>query len=287
MSTSTEKRNAMIMMATCAILWSTAGIFIKFISWNPLLIAGARSFISAIVLGLFMWKTGRHIIINRYSIFAGIGLSGTCISFVIANKLTTAANAIVLQYTAPIFILLLSYILFKKKMTSSEVLVVIFVTLGISLFFFDDLDRGNLIGNLMGISAGIFLALMFVCIGQVRENDSLRMTGIMIAHTLTTVIGLFALPFVSFTTTSTELFFVLLLGIFQLGIPYVLYSLASKHCSPLACSLIGTLEPLLNTVWVFLFVGEIPGFYALIGALVVIFSISIWLISQRNQAPQV
>lgn len=283
MSIPRENRNAMIMMAICAILWSTAGIFIKFISWNPLIIAGARSFISAIVLGLFMWKTGRHFIINRYSILAGIGLSGTCISFVIANKLTTAANAIVLQYTAPIFILLFSYFLFKKKMTSSEILVVIFVTIGISLFFFDDLDRGNLIGNLMGISAGMFLALMFVSIGQVRENDSLRMSGIMIAHTLTTVIGLFALPFANFHTTSTELLFVLLLGVFQLGIPYVLYSLASKHCSPLSCALIGTLEPLLNPVWVFLFVGEIPGFYALIGAVIVILSISVWLVAQSRE----
>lgn len=284
MSTPREKRNAMIMMAVCAILWSTAGLFIKFISWNPLIIAGGRSLISGAILGFFMWKTGRRLIINRYSVFAGIGLSGSCISFVIANKLTTAANAIVLQYTAPIFILVLSFILFKKKMSLSEVLVVSFVTIGISLFFFDDLSPGNLVGNLMGISAGIFLALMFVCIGQVQESDSLRMSGILLAHTFTTAIGLSALPFVSFTVSSTEIFYLLLLGVFQLGIPYVLYTLASKHCSPLTCSLIATLEPLLNPVWVFLFIGEIPGFYALIGAVIVILSISIWLVSQSRRA---
>lgn len=284
MSTPKEKHNAMIMMAICAVLWSTAGIFIKYISWNPLVIAGSRSIISGLVLWLFMRKTGRRLIINIFSIFAGIGLSGSCISFVIANKLTTAANAIVLQYTAPIFILLLSYILFKKKMTFSEIIVVAFVTIGISLFFFDDLSLGNLLGNLFGISAGIFLALMFVCIGQVQENDSLRMSGILLAHIFTAIIGLSALPFVTFNTTSTEILFVLLLGVFQLGIPYVLYTLASKHCSPLTCSLIGTLEPLLNPVWVFLFIGEIPGFYALIGAFIVIVSISTWLIYQSREA---
>jgi drug/metabolite transporter (DMT)-like permease len=284
MSTPREKNNAMIMMAVCAILWSTAGIFIKYISWNPLIIAGGRSLISGLILGVFMWKTGRQLIINPYSIFAGVGLSGSCISFVIANKLTTAANAIVLQYTAPIFILLLSFILFKKKMTQSEILVVIFVSIGISLFFFDDLSPGNLTGNLMGISAGVFLALMFVCVGQVQESDSLRMSGILLAHTFTTVIGLSALPFVSFTVTSTEILYLLLLGVFQLGIPYVLYTLASKHCSPLTCSLIATLEPLLNPVWVFLFIGETPGFYALIGAVIVIMSISIWLVSQNRKA---
>lgn len=283
MSTPREKHNAMLLMAICAILWSTAGLFIKFISWNPLIIAGGRSFISAIILGAFMWKIGGRLIINRYSLLAGLGLSGCCISFVVANKLTTSANAIVLQYTAPIFILLLSFVLFKKKMTLSEILVVVFVTIGISLFFFDDLTPGNLVGNLFGISAGIFLALMFVSIGQVQENDSLRMSGIMIAHFLTTVIGLFALPFVGFTTTSTEIFYVLLLGVFQLGIPYVLYTMASKHCSPLTCSLIATLEPLLNPVWVFLFIGELPGFYALIGAVIVILSISVWLIAQGRK----
>ena len=280
MSTPKEKHNAMLMMALCAILWSTAGIFIKFIPWNPLIIAGVRSLISGIILGVFMWKTGRRLIINRYSIFAGVGLSGSCISFVIANKLTTAANAIVLQYTAPIFILLLSFLLFKKRMSISEILVVIFVTIGISLFFLDDLSPGSLLGNLFGISAGIFLALMFVCIGQVQENDSLRMSGILLAHSFTTVIGILAFPFVNFSTTSMEIFYVLLLGVFQLGIPYVLYTLASKHCSPLTCSLIATLEPLLNPVWVFVFIGETPGFYALIGAVIVILSISIWLIVQ-------
>ena len=105
----------------------------------------------------------------------------------------------------------------------------------------------------------------------------------MIAHFLTTVIGLFALPFVGFTRTSTEIFYVLLLGVFQLGIPYVLYTMASKHCSPLTCSLIATLEPLLNPVWVFLFIGELPGFYALIGAVIVILSISVWLIAQGRK----
>lgn len=266
-------------MALCAGLWSIAGIFIKWISWHPLQIAGGRSILSGLVLLAFMKATGRRFIVNKYSLLAGIGLSGSCISFVIANKLTTAANAIVLQYTAPIFILLMSALFLKAPLKGRDIGVVLFTGIGIALFFFDELSPGSLTGNLLGILAGIFLALMFVSVGLAAEDDSVRMSGILLAHFFTAVIGSGSLFFADFSTTWQEVLFVVILGIFQLGIPYVLYALASRHCSPLACSLIGTLEPLLNPVWVLLFYGEVPGRAALVGAVIVLGAISAWLVS--------
>lgn len=266
-------------MALCAGLWSIAGIFIKWISWHPLQIAGGRSILSGLVLLAFMKATGRRFIVNKYSLLAGIGLSGSCISFVIANKLTTAANAIVLQYTAPIFILLMSALFLKAPLKGRDIGVVLFTGIGIALFFFDELSPGSLTGNLLGILAGIFLALMFVSVGLAAEDDSVRMSGILLAHFFTAVIGTGSLFFTDFSTTGQEVLFVVILGIFQLGIPYVLYALASRHCSPLACSLIGTLEPLLNPVWVLLFYGEVPGRAALVGAVIVLGAISAWLVS--------
>lgn len=274
-----QQRKAMLMMALCAGLWSIAGIFIKWISWHPLQIAGGRSILSGLVLLAFMKATGRRFIVNKYSLLAGIGLSGSCISFVIANKLTTAANAIVLQYTAPIFILLMSALFLKAPLKGRDIGVVLFTGIGIALFFFDELSPGSLTGNLLGILAGIFLALMFVSVGLAAEDDSVRMSGILLAHFFTAVIGSGSLFFTDFSTTGQEVLFVVILGIFQLGIPYVLYALASRHCSPLACSLIGTLEPLLNPVWVLLFYGEVPGRAALVGAVIVLGAISAWLVS--------
>jgi drug/metabolite transporter (DMT)-like permease len=274
-----QQRKAMLMMALCAGLWSIAGIFIKWISWHPLQIAGGRSILSGLVLLAFMKATGRRFIVNKYSLLAGIGLSGSCISFVIANKLTTAANAIVLQYTAPIFILLMSALFLKAPLKGRDIGVVLFTGIGIALFFFDELSPGSLTGNLLGILAGIFLALMFVSVGLAAEDDSVRMSGILLAHFFTAVIGTGSLFFTDFSTTGQEVLFVVILGIFQLGIPYVLYALASRHCSPLACSLIGTLEPLLNPVWVLLFYGEVPGRAALVGAVIVLGAISAWLVS--------
>ena len=125
MTTATSaKRNSMLLMALCAIMWSLGGIFIKLISWNPLLICGVRSVIAALILGGYMFVTRTPVNFNKYSFGAGIGLSTSCIFFVFANKLTTAANAIVLQYTAPIFILLMSAFLFKQKLHKKEVVVV-------------------------------------------------------------------------------------------------------------------------------------------------------------------
>jgi len=286
MGTIRQQRKAMAMVALCAVMWSIAGIFIKWISWNPLLIAGFRSIISAFILGIFMLYTGRKLKICKYSILAGIGLSGSCICFVVANKLTTAANAIVLQYTAPIFILILSAFFLKKKMRGRDIGVVLLTVIGIALFFFDQLSPGSIIGNILGIIAGLFLAIMLVSVGQASDDDSVRMSGILLAHVFTSIIGTSSLFFVSFQPTSTELLYVVILGVFQLGIPYVLFSVASKYCPPLACSLIGTLEPLLNPVWVFLFYGEAPGIWALFGAAIVIIAISNWIILENKSLPK-
>lgn len=283
MNSKTKERQAMGLMVLCGALWSIAGIFIKWISWNPLLIAGARSIISAIVLGAFMVATGRKLKFNKWTFLAGFGLSLSCICFVMANKLTTAANAIVLQYMAPVFILIISALFLKKKLNKGDIIVVSITVVGIALFFFDQISPGNILGNFLGILAGIFLAVMFVAVGQAKDDDSVRMTGILLAHTITAVVGGISLFFIPFSTTGIEIVYVVILGVFQLGIPYVLYAVASKNCPPLACSLIGMVEPLLNPVWVFIFDGEAPGVFALIGAAIIIITIAWWCIWESKK----
>ena len=281
-----RKNKAMLLMALCASMWSIGGIFIKLISWNPLLIAGARSIISALIIGIYMLCTKTPVKLCRYSIGAGIGLSVSCMFFVAANKLTTAANAIVLQYAAPIFILLMTALIFKQRLKKKEILVVVFAMAGIVLFFFDQLSPGNILGNIFGILAGVFLALMFVMVGQGGKDDSIRMSGILFAHCITAIAGV-PLGLIGTTSvTSTEILFVVILGIFQLGIPYVLYAVASRDCPPLACSLIGMLEPLLNPVWVAIFAGEMPGLFAFIGGAVIIVVVTWWCISENRAASE-
>lgn len=278
------KKTAMLLMVICAILWSMGGIFIKLISWSPLMIAGTRSLIAAVVLGIFMIYKKIPFKLCKYSIGAGIGLSVDCLLFVISNKLTTAANAIVLQYTAPIFILIITAVFFKQKLKKKEIITVTITMIGIVLFFFDQLSPGNILGNLCAIVAGIFMALMFVMVGQGGNDDSIRMSGILIAHCLSALIGIPTGIVGTVSVNGMEIFYILILGVFQLGIPYVLYAIASKDCPPLACSLIGMLEPLLNPVWVAIFVGEMPGVFALIGAAIIISVVTWWCVTGERES---
>ncbi len=277
----TRKNRAMLLMVITAAMWSLGGIFIKLISWSPFLIAGIRSGISGSIMAMYMAATHTRFKLNRYSALAGIGLAFSATLFTIANKLTTAANAIVLQYTAPIFILIISALFLKQKMQRRDVLVVCITMGGMVLFFLDQLSPGNMLGNVFGILAGIFLAQMFVMVGQGGDDDATRMSGIMIAHALTLMIGLpIGIPQTT-EIAAIEIVYVIILGVFQLGIPYVLYGIASRDCPPLACSLIGMLEPLLNPVWVAIFIGEVPGPFALAGAVIIIATVSWWCIRSR------
>lgn len=276
-----RKNKAMLLMVITAAMWSLGGIFIKLISWNPFLIAGVRSGISGSIMALYMAATHTRFKLNRYSILAGMGLGCSATLFTIANKLTTAANAIVLQYTAPIFILLISAVFFKEKMQKQDILVVCITMGGMVLFFLDQLSPGNLLGNILGILAGVTLGQMFVMVGRGGDDDATRMSGILIAHMITLMIGVpVGLPQTE-EVAAIEILYVIILGVFQLGIPYVLYGIASRDCPPLACSLIGMLEPLLNPVWVAIFIGEVPGPFALAGAVIIIATVTWWCIKSR------
>lgn len=275
-STEHDRKKAILQMVICGILWSTGGIFIKLIPWNAFAIAGTRSLIAACVVLLYIKVKKIPFQFNRKSVLSGAFMSGIFFFFVLANKLTTAANAIVIQFTSPVFMLILGAVFLHKKCRKGDIVTVTVTLLGISLFFFDQLSPGNLLGNCLAIVAGLMVAATYLTVGEVDEDT--RMSGVFLGQLFTAVIGL---PFVfltgaEFTPVSTAC--ILALGIVQLGTPYVIFALSMKHCSPLACNLIGVIEPLLNPVWVFLFDGEAPGFYALIGAVIVIVSVVSWCV---------
>ena len=270
------ERRSILLMVICASMWSIGGIFIKLLPWNPLTIAGLRSLIASVCMFTYMRIARISLRLDRRSAVCGVFLALTYLCFVIANKLTTAANAIVLQFICPVFVLVFSALLFHQKMRRADVVAVLFTLLGISLFFFDQLSPGNMLGNVIALMAGFFMALMYLFMGN--GDESTRMSGIFLGHIITALVGV---PFAFFTTTAlttTTVVSILALGIFQLGIPYVLYGISAKHCPVLMVSLISAIEPLLNPVWVFLFDGEAPGLFALLGGVVVILSVTLWCV---------
>lgn len=278
-----EKRIGELQMLACAVMWSISGIIIKYIDWSPLAIAGGRSLVSAVVVVVFMVASKMKPIINKQVIWAGVSLFGCVTCFVTANKMTTAANAIVLQYIAPAFVLIISAVFLKHKLKKIEIAVVASTFLGIILFFVDEIDFDGMMGNFIAICSGLFMAIMFVFNGKL-DLDA-RMTGILVAHLLTATIGL-PIGFATYETviTQQDIMLILLLGVVQLGIPYVLYALAASKISPLSCSLIGMIEPLLNPIWVAIFYGEIPGLFAVLGGVIVIVSVLVHNIWDEKQS---
>lgn len=270
------RRQSILLMVICSVLWSIAGVLIKALPWNPIVIAGLRSLLAAGVMLVYIRASGTKIRLNRYSALSGATLAAQLFLFVAANKLTTAANAIVLQYSAPAFILIFSALYFRQRFYPADLITVAATMGGIAMFFFDRLSAGSLLGNCIALLSGVLLAVNYIISG--RSDADSRMSGILFAHLATAAIGvpmIFAFP-VSFTLPAAA--GILALGIFQLGIPYVLFGLALKNTPPLACSLIGALEPLLNPVWVFLFYGEAPGAFALFGGGVVLVSVTGWCV---------
>ena len=284
-----KENKAIVEMLVCATLWSIAGIFIKFLPWNGFAVASLRSLIAGLTILVYMAIAKVPFRFNKKILITGIftGCVYTC--FVCANKLTTAANAIVLQFTSPVFIVILSAILFKQKFKKADYITDVLTLAGITLTFLDNLEGGYILGNIVSIGAGLFMAGMFVFVGDLDSES--RFSAVFIGQMFTFLVGL---PFVittkpvfNLTTVSS----ILILGIFQLGISYVLYVKATKYCPPLACCLLGVLEPLLNPVWVMIFDGETPGPLALVGGLIVVITITVWCAlgnagSGEAEAPQ-
>lgn len=271
------KRNPIIgilLMLACAVLWSTAGLFIKSVPWNSMVLAGWRGLAGTLTLWAFMRMMRYRVVIDRRTVTIGLCVSGTSILFLIANRLTTAANAIVLQYTSPVFLMVLSALLFKRRYRSLDYLTVAVTVGGIALFFCDQLTPGGMLGNILALIDGVSMGAVYLFTGE--SDEGRRLSGILMGLAITTVAGIpftFAYPPV---VTGASVLAVIAMGFLQLGLPYALYSLALKHCPTLACTLIASFEIILSPLWVWLFLGEMPGTFAIIGSVIIVATITVW-----------
>ena len=264
MDTLSERRKAILFLALAAILWSTSGLFIKILDWQPLSILAARSFFAAIVFLIYLRR-----IPTRFSMWqllaAGMFIL-TQFLFITSTKLTTAANAIFLQYTAPIYVVLLAFWFLREKPSRTDWLSMLIIFLGLTLFFGDKLSTDGFYGNLLAILSGVTSAVMMVSFRAQKNGNPAESN--LIAFLVTAAFGI---PFVLKETWTVESWSILaFLGVFQIGLAFIFFTQGIKHIPALEANLIGTLEPVLNPIWVFLFYGESTGAFALIGGLVVL-----------------
>jgi len=271
-----------IAMLITALLWSTGGLLIKMVPWNPLAITGARGLLAAGVVFLYLRSKRMKLLVSGETLKIAVCLAGVCATFVTANKLTTAANAIVIQYCAPVYVLLYVAFVQKKKLRPLDIAVVPITIFGVALCFVGQIGRGGWTGDVIAVISGMFFAGMFIASENVTEQT--RVNGIMQGQLLTALIGLPVLAFTHPAFTVQAVGGILLLGVFQVGLAYVFYAVALKNAPLLTCSLLAVLEPLLNPVWVFLFNGENPGAWSLAGGVIVVFTITLWYVRDARSA---
>lgn len=247
-----------------AVLWSLGGLIIKGIDWNPLAIAGVRSAIAA-AFQLLCLRTWR-IALSRDLVIAGLLYAAEVLCFVSSTKLTTAANAILLQYTAPVYIALLGPRLLGERASLGDWLAIAATLGGMVLFFLDDLSFAGLAGNLIAVLSGLIYALLIIFLR--RQKVARPADSVVLGNVLMAVVGL---PFCfSGSPGGQGLLMLAFMGVFQTGLAYLLYSFAIRKVEAMESTLILMAEPVLNPVWVFLAMGERPGGYALVGGAVVL-----------------
>lgn len=260
---------ALFLLALTAVLWSLGGLLIKLVSWNPIAIAGMRSLIAAVLILFFIKKPDFKFTPLKFA--SAFVYAATVISFVCATKLTTAANAIILQYTAPVYVAVFGAIFLKEKVKWYDAVTIVIVLGGMILFFVDKLSPGGMLGNILAVFSGVVFALVALLL-RLQKDDS-PLDRIFWGNILTAVVSI---PFLfQSVPDGKSILGIGLLGIFQLGFSYVLFSIAIKNVSALEAVLIPVIEPVLNPVWVALVLHEVPGVFSIIGGTVVLVIITL------------
>ncbi len=264
----TDRSRGVVLLTGAALAWSFGGIWIKLISVHPMATAGGRSLIAGIIV--LIYAGGIRRAPTRRQWLGALAYAGTVTLFVLATRTTTAANAILLQYTAPIWVALASPWLLNEKITRFDWASIVLVLGGMVLLVVDRLVVGNVGGDIMAVASGICFAMGIIALRG--ESSGSPLTIVVIGNAITALIGL---PFFAAQApTGQDLIYLLLLGSLQLALGYILFARGVRYVSALEGTLIPMLEPILNPLWVVLFYAEQPAALALVGGGIIVATVA-------------
>lgn len=264
-----QRRLGTLCVFIAAVLYSIGGLCIKVIPWNGMSINSARNIVALLVVGGYLFISRHKPRFNRWIALGTISVCGTNVLFSLANKLTTAANTIVLQFTAPIFVILLGILFWKKRPEKLEITACALVLLGVVCFFVESLEAGGMLGNVLALISGLTYAGVFL-LNDLPDADPI--SSVFWGDVLSVVLGF---PFLMRETefTATAITSVIILGAFQVGLAYVLMCIGLRTTPAVTASLISGIEPVLNPILVALFYHETIGPLSLAGAVIVVLSV--------------
>lgn len=282
-----DHRRGLVYISTAAMLWSSSGLFIKVLTLTAFQISFFRSLVAAATILLALRLQGRtaECRLRWTDVACALCYAMTVVTFVTATKLTTAANAIFLQFTAPIYLLFLEPWAFRRRIKRKDVLAVSACLGGMVLFFAGHLELRGLIGNALSILSGLCLAGFSLLLKWKRSiHPQENPISAVILGNLG--VGLICLPFVFPVSVSLgQAASLLFLGVFQLGISFMLFTAGQRYVSATAAAITSMLEAVFNPVWVFLGMGERPSPFALLGAGVVM-GVILWYHLDANRQPR-
>lgn len=276
---STKKDYAGVLFAVLsAVCWSFSGVLGKAVSWNSFSIMGFRAAIATVLLG--MARGGFRVRPTRGTLLGALAVTATSLLYLCALRLTTAANAIVLQYAMPAFVILLCWIFYHQRPSLADLITTAFVLLGVTLCSIQGMKSGAFLGDFLAILSAISFAAVFFCARMpgTRPEDYSYL-GNMLSSVL-----LFSLLFdTNIGKEPMDWLYMLLMGLAQTG-GYYFFARATSRIPPLTAALTSNIEPVLNPIWVFLFLGEKPGWLTFVGAAIVLSTVTIY--SMRGSARQ-
>lgn len=261
-----NKHTGTLCVFLAALLYSIGGLCIKVIPWNGMSINGARTLIALVVIGIYLAIIRHKPRFNRWIFLGSLCIFGTNALYSMANKLTTAANTIVLQFTAPIFVIVFSALFWKRRPQKLDIAACVVVFGGVLFFFVDSLEAGGALGNLLAILSGAAYGGVFL-LNDFPDSDAI--SAVFWGDVLSAVTGL---PFLlqEQALAPIALFSLVILGVFQVAVAYILLTIGLRTTPAVTASLVSGIEPVLNPLLVALFYGETIGRFAFIGAAVVI-----------------
>lgn len=267
----------LLYVLAAALLWSTGGLFIKWTTLSGLELSCWRSFFAILTVALLTRHEGFGL--NRVTAIASVLYAVLLILFVLATKTTTAANAIFLQYTAPVYLLILEPIVYKEKFRSRDVITVLVCLGGMGLFFIGQLRPQDVIGNFLALASGLCFAIYILLLRHPRAREVNRASSVIYGNTLAVLL---TLPWGIATLTSInshDLMSAAYLGVIQLGVSYTLFTVGmARGVRSVDAGIICYVEPVLNPVWVFLVLGERPSRWALLGGAIIVVTVIVHMI---------
>src|ERR1043165_3508877 len=285
-STAKAPSSPLLLVLGAAILWSTGGLFIKATHLSPFEVSFGRSFLAVITIVIFTRREGFGL--NGISAITSLLYAALLILFVVATKLTTAANAIFLQYTAPVYVLILEPLFYNEKFRGRDFVTVAACLAGMSLFFIGKLGPQDVSGNVFALASGVCFALFFLLLRHSKARQVNRAASAIYGNLIVVLIcapaffsavksGIAPIDYAALTY----------LGVVQIGFAYLLFTLAmARGVRSLDAGIIGYVEPVLNPIWVFLFLGERPSGWAIIGGAIIIASVMVhMLIEGKSRKP--